>query len=234
MSPITYSASIMTADLVNLQATVEELEEIGIDALHVDIIDGSFSPSMPMGLDVARRLRQVTTLPMDAHVMSTNNEYFVNEVLDMGMESVTFHYESSLHVDRLVSLIRRAGSKAGIALNPATTLSVLEFVLPEVDMVCAMLINPGYASFSSETQVPYALKKVSRLRRLIDEEAPHVALQVDGRVSLQTIPGLIQAGATNLVLGSTGLFLKDHSLAESKGLLDQAVASAHRVGEVGR
>jgi ribulose-phosphate 3-epimerase len=228
MKPVTYSASIMTGDLVNLQSTVEELETIGIDALHVDIIDGRFSPSMPMGLDIAKRLREVTGLPMDAHIMSTNNEYFVNEVLALGMESVTFHYESSLHVDRLVNLIHSAGAKAGVALNPATTLGVLEFVLPQVDSVCAMLINPGYATFKSEKQVPYALQKVARLRKMIDSEYLDVDLQVDGRVSLDTIPGLIRAGATNLVLGSTGLFIKGRTLAANKLLLDEVVATAHQ------
>ena len=226
MRPVTYSASIMTGDLVNLQATVEELESIGIDALHVDVIDGSFSPSMPMGLDTAARLRQVTSLPMDAHVMSTNNEYFVSAVLDMGFESVTFHHEPTLHVDRLVTLVHRAGARAGIALNPATSLSVLEYVLPQVDMVCAMLINPGYATSSSETQVPYAAEKVRRLRALIDAEAPGVDLQVDGRVSLDTIPDLVRAGASNLVLGSTGLFIPGATLAENKRRLDEVVASA--------
>lgn len=226
MRPVTYSASIMTGDLVNLQATVEELEEIGIDALHVDIIDGSFSPSMPMGLDTAKRLREVTSLPMDAHIMSVDNEYFVNEVLDIGMESVTFHLESTRHVDRLITLIHRAGSRAGVALNPATSLAVLEFITPQVDRLCAMLINPGYATFASETQVPYAIDKVTKMRRLIDLEAPLVDLQVDGRVSLETIPDLIRAGASNLVLGSTGLFMKGRSLAENKALLDDVVASA--------
>lgn len=225
MRPVTYSASIMTGDLVNLQATVEELESVGIDALHVDIIDGSFSPSMPMGLDTAKRLRAVTSLPMDAHIMSTDNEYFVSEILDMGFESVTFHHESTLHVDRLINLIHRGGAKAGVALNPATALSVLEWVLPQVDRVCAMLINPGYATFASETQVPYAAEKVRRLRDLIDAEAPSVDLQVDGRVSLDSIPNLIRAGATNLVLGSTGLFMKGHTLAENKQRLDEVVAT---------
>jgi ribulose-phosphate 3-epimerase len=229
---VRYSASIMTGDLVNLQATVEELEELGIDALHVDIIDGDFSPSMPMGLDIAKRLRQVTNLPMDAHIMSTKNEYFVQEVLDMGMESVTFHHESTLHVDRLINLIRNSGAKAGVGLNPATSLSVLEYVLPQVDMLCAMLINPGYATFATETQVPYALQKVSRLRTLIDEQGLDVDLQVDGRVSLATIPGLVRAGATNLVLGSTGLFIKGNTLRENKRLLDLAVAEAAQPAEL--
>lgn len=226
MPKVNYSASIMTGDLANLERTIRELEEIEIDAIHVDILDGSFSPSMPIGLETARRIRQVTDLPLDAHVMSTNNEYFVKEMINIGMDSITFHVETSLHLDRLINLVRNAGARAGVALNPATSLTVLDFVLPQVDRVCAMLINPGYATHKSETQVPYALTKVARLRTLIDDLGLAVDLQVDGRVSLDTVPALVTAGARNLVLGSTGLFIKGNTLAQNKRLLDQAVASA--------
>lgn len=226
MPKVIYSASIMTGDLANLERTVRELEEISIDALHVDILDGRFSPSMPIGLETAQRIREITELPLDAHVMSTNNEYFVKEMVAIGMDSITFHCETSLHLDRLVNLVKNAGAKVGVALNPATSLSVLDFVLPQLDRVCAMLINPGYATHQGETQVPYALSKVAKLRQLIDDQGLAVELQVDGRVSLETIPGLVAAGARNLVLGSTGLFIKGNTLAENKVLLDAAVAAA--------
>lgn len=230
MNTVTYSASIMSGDLANLETTIRQLEELGIDALHVDVLDGAFSPSMPLGIETVQRIRQVTDLPLDAHLMTMNNEYFINEMIAIGMNSITFHVETSIHIDRYINLIKGSGAKAGVALNPATPLSVLEFVLPRVDKVCAMLINPGYATHASEQQVPYAATKVSRLRALIDEQAPGVDLQVDGRVSLDAIPGLVAAGATNLVLGSTGLFLKGKTLAESKKLLDAAVASADVAG----
>jgi ribulose-phosphate 3-epimerase len=226
MPKVTYSASIMTGDLANLEKTIRELEAISIDALHVDILDGRFSPSMPIGLETARRIRQITDLPLDAHVMSTNNEYFVNEMIDIGMDSITFHCETSLHLDRLINLVKDSGAKVGVALNPATSLSVLDFVLTRVDRVCVMLINPGYATNKSETQVPYAVAKVAKLKQLIDNAGLPVEIQVDGRVSLDTIPGLVAAGARNLVLGSTGLFIKGNSLAENKVLLDAAVATA--------
>ena len=231
MGKITYSASIMSGDLVNLEATIRQLEELRIDAIHVDILDGAFSPSMPLGLETAKRIREVTDLPLDAHLMTVNNEYFIKEMIAIGMDAITFHYETSLHVDRYVNLIKESGAKASVALNPATSLSVLEYVLPQVDKVCAMLINPGYATHSSEQQVPYATTKVRRLHERIRAEGLDVDLQVDGRVSLDTIPGLVRAGATNLVLGSTGLFLKGMTLAEGKKLLDAAVASAEPAGD---
>lgn len=226
MAGITYSASIMCGDLANLETAIREIERVGVDALHVDIIDGRFSPSMPIGLDTARRIRAVSNLPIDAHIMSTDNEFFVAEMLAIGVESVTFHVEPTLHVDRLINLARKAGVRVGVALNPATSLSVLDFILPLVDTVCLMLINPGYATDSSEQQVPYAVEKIARLRTLIDDRGLDVEIQVDGRVSLEVIPKIIEAGATNLVLGSTSLFIKGNPLEENKRRLDECVAGA--------
>lgn len=225
MAAITYSASIMCGDLANLEPTIDEIERVGVDALHVDILDGKFSPSMPLGLETVRRVRAVTALPMDAHIMTVDNEFYVSEMLDLGAESVTFHLETTLHVDRLINLAKKAGARVGVALNPATSLSVLEFILPQVDSVCLMLINPGYATDASEKQVPYAVEKVRRLRTLIDSQALDVDLQVDGRVALDVVPDLVRAGATNLVLGSTSLFIPGRSLEANKALLDEAIAS---------
>lgn len=225
MAAITYSASIMCGDLANLEPTIDEIERVGVDALHVDILDGKFSPSMPLGLETVRRVRDVTALPMDAHIMTVDNEFYVSEMLDLGAESVTFHLETTLHVDRLINLAKKAGARVGVALNPATSLSVLEFILPQVDSVCLMLINPGYATDASEKQVPYAVEKVRRLRTLIDSQALDVDLQVDGRVALDVVPDLVRAGATNLVLGSTSLFIPGRSLEANKALLDEAIAS---------
>lgn len=227
MRAVTYSPSVMSGDLANIEGTIRSLEEIGIDTLHVDILDGRFSPSMPIGLETARRIREVTDLTLDAHIMTVDNEFFVRQMIDLGMDSITFHHETTLHVDRLITLVKRAGKRVGIGLNPATSLSVLEYVLPEVDSVCVMLINPGYATDAAETQVPYALTKVRRLRQLIAGQGLDVGIQVDGRVSLEAIPGLVAAGATNLVLGSTSLFGKGRTLQENKRLLDEAVARAH-------
>lgn len=215
----------MCGDLANLEPTIDEIERVGVDALHVDILDGKFSPSMPLGLETVRRVRDVTALPMDAHIMTVDNEFYVSEMLDLGAESVTFHLETTLHVDRLINLAKKAGARVGVALNPATSLSVLEFILPQVDSVCLMLINPGYATDASEKQVPYAVEKVRRLRTLIDSQALDVDLQVDGRVALDVVPDLVRAGATNLVLGSTSLFIPGRSLEANKALLDEAIAS---------
>nr|WP_277603988.1 ribulose-phosphate 3-epimerase [Agrococcus sp. ARC_14] len=215
----------MCADLANLESSMAEVEAAGVDALHVDVLDGRFSPSMPLGLETIRRMRQITTLPFDAHIMTTDNEWFVAEMLALGADSVTFHIETTLHVDRLIGLARAAGAKVGIALNPATSLALLEFVLPLVDSVCLMLINPGYATNAAEKQVPYATEKVARLRRMIDDQGLAADVQVDGRVSFATVPDLVRAGATSLVLGSTSLFAKDATLAQNRARLDECIAA---------
>lgn len=218
------SPSIMCADLVNLEKGMQELAETGIDTLHIDVIDGNFSPSMPLGLETIKRMRAVSDMKFDIHIMSNDNEYFIQEMLNIGVESITFHHETSLHVDRYIQMIKQTGTKAGIALNPATSLSVLDYVLPEIDLVCLMLINPGFATNKNEKQVPYAEKKIADLYELIQTVNPDVALQVDGRVSLDSISKLVKAGADNLVLGSTSLFVKENTLKENKTKIEEAVA----------
>lgn len=220
------SPSIMCADLADLKSSIRELESAQIDALHIDIIDGAFSPAMPLGLDTVKRLRELTTLDFDIHIMALNNEFFVQKVLDIGVQQVSFHYESSLHVERLIGLIKSRGVKAGVALNPATPLSVLECVLPYIDNVLLMLINPGYADNQYEQQVAYAVEKVRQLAGNIRELDKPPTIQVDGRVSLATIPQLVAAGANNLVLGSTSLFRHGYSLAENRQALTDIILNA--------
>lgn len=223
MKNVLLSPSIMCADLTRLNESVSDIEEINIDALHVDVIDGKFSPSMPLGIESVKELRSITDLPFDVHIMAQDNEFFIQEMLEIGVQHVSFHYESSLHVDRYIQLIKQAGVKVGIALNPATSLSVLDYILPEVDTVVLMLINPGFAGNKNETQVPYAKKKIRDLRKTIDGKSLNTRIQVDGRVSLEAIPELVEAGADNLVLGSTSLFRKENTLTENKQTVVKAV-----------
>lgn len=232
MKKISLSPSVMCADLTNLAGSIKEIEKIGVDALHIDIIDGSFSPAMPLGIDTVAKIREITDLKFDAHIMSLDNEFFIQELLAIGMEHISFHYESSLHVDRYLKLIKNSGATAGIALNPATSLSVLEYILPEVETVVLMLINPGFATDKNEKQVEYAVKKIQDLKNMINQKGLTTKIQVDGRVSLETIPQLIQAGADDLVLGSTSLFIKGNSLVENKKLVEQAVAKGLKKEQV--
>ncbi len=156
---IILSPSLMCGDLANLEGSIQELESIGMDSLHIDVIDGSFSPSMPLGIETIKRIREITSMNFDVHIMAKDNEFFIGEMLKIGVESITFHYETSLHIDRYIQLIKNSGTKVGIALNPATPLNVLQCTLPEIDRICLMLINPGFATNKSEKQISYALTR---------------------------------------------------------------------------
>lgn len=220
---ITIAPSIMCADLCNLEKSVREIENAGIDTLHIDIIDGSFSPSMPLGIDTVKQLRKITDMNFDVHIMANNNEFFIQEMIHIGVQQMTFHIETSTHVDRYIQMIKKSGSKVGVALNPATSLSVLDYVLPQVDTVLLMLINPGFATDKNEKQVAYAVKKVEDLNRLLVERGLEKRIEVDGRVSLETIPSLVRAGADILVAGSTSLFIPGHSLEENKKAVEKGI-----------
>lgn len=207
---------ISVADMCNLEKSVRALEAAGIEAIHIDLLDGHFSPSMPLGLDAVRALRKVTALPFDAHLMSTNNDYFVDELLDIGVDQLVFHAETEPHIERRIARIHAAGVRAGVALKPATPLTVLDYVLEECDAVLLMLINPGYASSRAEGQVPYAARKIADLRELIRARGADARVILDGRISRQN---MMDYGASGLadcfVAGST--CLKRDALQESCG-----------------
>lgn len=186
--PLIYTPSLISCcDLCNVERSVRTLEEAGIGMLHVDILDGHFSPSMPLGLDTVRQLRGRTGLFFDCHLMVTEQDYFVDELLDIGVEQIVFHAETQPHIDGMLNRIHAAGVKAGVALKPATPLSQLEYVLEKCDTVLLMLINPGYASAKGESQVPYAARKVRQLREMIDSRGLDTKIEIDGRISPDNI-----------------------------------------------
>lgn len=198
-----FSPSLITLDLCNLERQVKELEAQGCPMLHVDLLDGYFSPSMPIGLDVVRQLRKKTDLPFDVHLMANEQDYFVGELLEIGVQQLVFHAESEPHIDNRLNMIRRAGVRAGVALKPATSLTVLDYVLEKCDVVLLMLINPGYAGSAKEQQVPYGLRKISELRSLIERRGLHTKIEIDGRISPENIEALAKDQADIFVAGST-------------------------------
>ena len=228
---ISINPSIMCADLCNLEESVRKIEDEGISTLHIDVIDGSYSPSMPLGLGTIRELRKLTDMDFDVHIMANNNEFFIKEMLDIGVQQITFHYESTTHIDRLLNLIRKNGVKAGLALNPATSFNDLEYVLPLCDTVMLMLMNPGFAADKNETQVDYAKKKVKDLYDLINEKGLDTQIEVDGRVSLEVIPKLVESGADMLVAGSTSLFRPERSMSENKVIMEEGIEKGLKLRE---
>jgi ribulose-phosphate 3-epimerase len=221
---VAISASLICADLCNIERELQRMESAGVDQVHIDLIDGHFSPSLPMGIEIIQQARKKTSLPFDVHLMVQNNDFFICEMLKIGVRRISFHYESALHVDRMLSLIRDSGVKAGIALMPTTPFSVLDYCTDRLDFVLLMLINPGFAGQKNETQVPYAERRVADCRKYLNERGLDIPIQVDGRVSFDNIPRLVAAGATDLVAGSRSAFRAGATLAENVARMREVIA----------
>ena len=201
-----FSPSLICLDACNLERDVRLLESAGVDLLHIDIIDGRFSPSLPLGLETVRRVRAISKLKFDVHLMATVNDgYFVDEILDIGAEQLIFHIETESHVDNLLNKIRSKNVRAGVALKPATPISALDCVIEKCDAVLLMLINPGYAWNRSEAQIPYADRKIRELRTLIDSRGLSTVVEIDGRVSAANIASYGRSIVDIFVAGSSCL-----------------------------
>ena len=207
------SPSLICLDMCNLESQVRILENHGVKALHVDILDGHFSPSMPLGLDTVRQLRKKTDLEFDCHVMVKEPDYFVDELLDIGVQQLVFHAETADHLDGMLNRIHAKGVRAGVALKPGTPLSVLDYVLEKCDTVLLMLINPGYAFVKGEKQVAYADRKIRELRQMIDDRGLDTKIELDGRISPDNIRTYGKDTADYFVVGST--CIKRDRLGES-------------------
>lgn len=214
-----FSPSLICLDLCNLEAQVKELERAGVKVLHVDILDGHFSPSMPIGLEMVKQLRKKTDMAFDVHLMTDGFDYYVEELLNIGVEQIVFHMEMEKHVDGLLNKIRERGVRAGVALKPATPLTGLEYILEKCDTVLLMLINPGYASSAAEKQVPYAEKKIWDLRQMINDRGLDTLIEIDGRVSTANIEKYGNGDVQLFVTGST-CFRAD-TIAESFAALNK-------------
>lgn len=205
------SPSLICLDMCNLESQIRILEQSGIQMLHVDILDGHFSPSMPLGLDTVRQLRQQTDMFFDCHVMVENQDFFVDELLDIGVQQIVFHAETQPHIDGMINRIHAKGVKAGIALKPSTPLSTVEYVLDKCDSVLLMLINPGYAFLKGEKQVAYADRKIRQLRQMINERGLDTKIELDGRISPDNIRTYGKDLADVFVTGTTCLDRNDLS-----------------------
>lgn len=199
---IQISPSLICLDMINILEQVRELEANGIQMLHVDILDGHFSPSMPLGFELVRQLREKTDLAFDCHIMVNHPEYFVDELLDIGVQQIVFHMETAEHVDGLLNHIHEKGVRAGVALKPSTSVSGLDCILEISDTVLLMLINPGYASSAGEGQISYAKRKIKALHDMVMEYHPDTIIELDGRISLQSIEDFSKCGADIFVGGT--------------------------------
>ncbi len=191
--------SILSADFARLGEQVREAEAAGADWIHVDVMDGHFVPNLTIGPLIVRALRPVTTLPLDVHLMIEQPERYLAAFAAAGADGLTVHVETCPHLHRTVQQIRELGVRAGVALNPATPLVSLEPILPDVDLVLVMSVNPG---FGGQSYIPGSTERIARLRAMLDALGSTAALEVDGGINPETIGGAVQAGATVLVAGS--------------------------------
>ena len=218
------SPSLICMDLVNLETSVKELEAAGCEMLHVDVLDGYFSPSMPIGLDTIRQLRKKTDLYFDAHVMAVDNTYFMEELADIGVGRMCFQAETERHLSRKLSWLKEKGIEAGVALAPGTSVETLRYVLEQCDFVLLMMINPGFASSAGETMLSGMKEKISDLRKLIEEQKTDTTITIDGRTYLDVIPDYMRRGASTFVAGTSALFRKTgKSVAENYKILKHVI-----------
>ena len=197
---IRIAPSILSTDFARLAEGVAEAEAGGADWIHVDVMDGHFVPNITIGVPVVAALRKVTDLPLDVHLMIDAPERYVDAFVDAGADWLTVHQEATLHLHRTLQAIRHRGIRAGVSVNPATPLSAIEEVLPYVDLVLVMSVNPG---FGGQSFIPTSTDKIRRLREALDRSAlGEVEIEVDGGIGPDTAAEVTAAGATVLVAGA--------------------------------
>ncbi len=210
--------SILSSDFARLGEQVKEAEAAGVDWIHVDVMDGHFVPNITIGPLIVRALRPITKLPLDVHLMIEQPERYLVPFAEAGADCLTVHVETCPHLHRTIQQIKELGLKAGVTLNPATPLSTLEEILPEVDLVLVMSVNPG---FGGQAYIPGSTAKIAKLRQMLALIDSKAEIEVDGGVNLETIAEVVEAGATVLVAGSA-IFNDRASVAENVAQLRAA------------
>lgn len=223
-SQVLFGPSILSADFLRLGEAETEAKRAGVDYLHFDVMDGCFVPNISIGIPVLEALRRGTSLPIDAHLMIVEPGRWVEAFVRAGATSVTVHVEAATHLHRDIDAITAAGASAGVAVNPATSLSAIEEILPFVNQILVMTVNPG---FGGQTFIPAMLDKVRRLRRMIDDVNSTCRLQVDGGINDQTVASVVAAGADSIVAGSA-LYNDRQSLADALAALRSALPAPER------
>jgi len=211
--------SILSADFSRLADEVRAVEKAGADVIHVDVMDGHFVPNITIGPLVVQGLRKLTSLPLDVHLMIENPDRYLEDFVQAGSDWITIHAEVCPNLKRMIRKVRQLNVRPGIVLKPATPLKTLFPVLEEIDLVLLMSVNPG---FGGQSFIPATLKKVERLRRIIDQNNYSMEIEVDGGVKIENIRKLSSAGADIFVVG-TGIF-KTENYEETIKKLRQEIA----------
>ncbi len=197
--------SLLAADFARLGEQMRMIDQAGAHYFHYDVMDGQFVPNISMGLPVLQSIRKVTKKKLDVHLMIQNPERYISDFSDAGADILTVHAETCTHLDQVVRDIKREGILAGVALNPSTPLNVLDYVLPEVDMVLIMTVNPGYGG---QKMIPYTLDKIRELRGIIQRRGLSTDIEADGGVKIDNVDQFLNAGA-NVIVSGSGIFKGD-------------------------
>lgn len=202
--------SILSADFANLANEIRDVEKGGADYIHVDVMDGHFVPNITIGPLIVEAIRPVTKLPLDVHLMIENPDRYIGEFVKAGADIITVHQEACIHLHRTIMMIKEQGVRAGVVLNPATPVSLIEEMLPELDMVLLMTVNPG---FGGQRFIPSVLKKVEELSKLREALELDFEIEIDGGVNIETAGLCTDAGADVLVAGSAVYNQEDRAAA---------------------
>lgn len=218
------SPSLMCVDLMNVERDVKLLEEVGVDYLHIDIMDNHFVPNITLSTDFINGLRKITKLPLDIHLMMENPEQSFDRFSGCTKEDIiSIHYEATVHIQRALGMLKDMGVKAGLALNPGTPLTVLEDLLSDLDVIVIMTVNPGFAG---QKLIPATLDKIKRLRNMLDEKGySHILIEVDGNVSFENAAKMHQAGANIYIAGSSSVFNADGNLSDNTNKMRKIITS---------
>jgi len=217
---IKIAPSLLSSDFSKLGEEIKKVEMAGADYIHIDVMDGHFVPNLTIGPPIIKCLRKTTNLVFDVHLMIDNPDVYIDDYADAGADIITVHVEATKHLHRVVQKIRQRGIKPAVSLNPATSLATLDHILPDVDMVLLMTVNPG---FGGQKFISSCVDKISMLRKMIEERKLNVDIEVDGGIDTENIYDVTCAGANIIVSGST-IFRSD----DTEGVIRKLRENAYR------
>ncbi len=200
---IKISPSIMCADLLDLKNELQALDKAGADQFHIDIMDGHFVPNFCLNPSIISSIKKVSKIPVDVHLMVDNPDMHIKSFANAGADIIIPHLEVLMHPTRTLTTIKSLGKKAGVSINPATDINTIPYLLDNLDVICVMTVDPGFAG---QKMIASVLEKIVKLKKMLDDRDKKIDIMVDGQVMENTAPSLVEAGANVLVMGSSGLF----------------------------